>query len=59
MSPEKAIDVLGTEAHFLDVLATQGDVVVDVEVAGGLAVLVQPDQRTLDVKNTFTGSSLS
>ena len=44
-SAEQAVDVVRAEADLLVVVAAQLDVVEHVEVAVGLAVLVQPDQR--------------
>ena len=49
-SAEQLVDVIGADPDLLVVLAAQLDVVEHVEVAVGLAVLVQPDQRAGDVE---------
>src|SRR5204862_293221 len=49
-SAEQPLDVAGPEPRLLVMVLAQGDVVEHVEMAGSLAVLVQPDQRPRDVE---------
>src|SRR5580704_11896511 len=49
-SAEQLVDVVGADPDLLVVVAAQLDVVEHVEVAVGLAILVQPDQRAGDVE---------
>src|SRR4051812_50212253 len=49
-SAQEAVDVVGAQADLLVVLLADVDVVVDVEVVHGVALLVEPDQRALDLE---------
>jgi hypothetical protein len=59
VSAEQAVDAGSAEAGLVMVRPAERDALVDVEMAGRLALLVEPISGPVTMKNTFIGWACS